>query len=893
MSFWSRWRARTRTFVHRDALDHELDRELADWVDELTARYEAEGVPREEARRRALVETEGVEQVKDRVRDVRARWFFDRPLERLRFEISTAMRSLRATPVLAGAAIFTIAAAAGLNLAMFGLIDRALLSPPPGIDAPDRIFTVVFLSPGNGGGQRTTVPYPMFRSIREQLPALAAAAFQRMTLGAIIDGDQRQVNVLAVSSTYFQTLGARPALGAGPAQERDEAGPAAVVLSHAFWRAAFGGDPAVVGRRVSVGGLECVVAGVMPAGFSGHSPTTVDLFVPLSVAFHDSPGWDRNQYINLLAVVVRLAPGDTTTAVETQVQRSLGTRVALSPIAGAAVARTETQIAWWLTGVSVLIFVIGLANSGTLLVVRAAKRIQDVVIRTALGASRGRLIAQALLQAVIVAASATALSLAFAAWLDEPIRRILFPNIIERSDMARSTIAAAIAAGLVALVVAALANVWQVRAQVRAAGVAGAPRRSGRTKTMTALLLVQTTLSMVLLAGAAMFGQSLYKLAGQDFGMQMDGVAVVEFEQGPSPRNRGDVFRAALDQVRALPGVETVSVIDTVPFTGFNVPPISVPGLAEPPNVGRQLPFMIASTPELLKILDVKIVEGRGLTDADDRGALVVIVNQTMARLVWPGESAVGKCIRIGFDPDFDPEFSAGPPRPSAKVPCREVIGVARDTRQRSVVPTDNEAHLMQYFVPFSQEPMPPFLAASGTHVNGLMIRTATSVESLAQPIRRLIVGQQTDLPFVRVVPYAQMLDRQLRPWRLGTTLLALFSVLALGVAAVGLYASFAHAVAERRREMAIRLAIGARPSGLVGLVLRESLAVAGVGVAAGAVAAMIAGRWIQSLLFETTASDPLVLASAGALMLIVAAAATLLPARSASKADPNVLLRV
>src|SRR5262249_26385276 len=158
--------------------------------------------------------------------------------------------------------------------------------------------------------------------------------------------------------------------------------------------------------------------------------------------------------------------------------------------------------------------------------------------------------------------------------------------------------------GVVALAVAVIANVWQVRANVRAAGVTGNARRSGRGRTMTALLLVQTTLSMVLLAGAAMFGQSLYKLAGQDFGMKMEGVLVVQFEPGPMPKNRGDVFTASLDQIRALPGVDAVSAIDTVPFTGFNVPPISVPGHEQPPKVGGQLPFLIASTPELLKILD-------------------------------------------------------------------------------------------------------------------------------------------------------------------------------------------------------------------------------------------------------------------------------------------------
>jgi hypothetical protein len=372
----------------------------------------------------------------------------------------------------------------------------------------------------------------------------------------------------------------------------------------------------------------------------------------------------------------------------------------------------------------------------------------------------------------------------------------------------------------------------------------------------------------------------------------MRGVLVVEFDRGPDVPDRNEIFTRALDQIRALPGVEAVTAIDTVPFTGFNVPPISVPGRPDPPSVGQQLPFLIASTPELLKILDVRVVEGRAFTAADDHGPFVVIVNETMARQVWPGESAIGKCIRIGFDPDFDPQFASGPPTPSEKVPCREVIGVARDVRQRSVVPSDNEAHLMQYFVPFSQEPKPPFLPP-GKELRGVMLRASADIETLAQPIRRLVVGDRSDLPFVRVVPYTQLLDRQLRPWQLGTTLLAVLSALALGVAAMGLYAAFAHAVAERRREMAIRLAIGARPGGVLTMVLREAIVMAGTGIVTGAAIAILAGRWVQLLLFETAPSDPLLLASAAAVMLTVAFGATLWPARVASKADPNILLRV
>ena len=197
--------------------------------------------------------------------------------------------------------------------------------------------------------------------------------------------------------------------------------------------------------------------------------------------------------------------------------------------------------------------------------------------------------------------------------------------------------------------------------------------------------------------------------------------------------------------------------------------------------------------------------------------------NETMARSVWPGESALGKCIRIGFDPGFDPETATGPPTPSAAVPCREVVGVAGDMRQRSLVPTGNEDRLMQYFVPFSQVPIPPFIPDPDRGAWGLLLRVDTDALPWRRPIRRIVVGSRADVPFIRVRPYTQLLDRQMRPWRLGTALLGLFSALALCVGAVGLYAAFSHAVTVRRREMAIRIAIGARPRGVVWMILREA----------------------------------------------------------------------
>ena len=376
--------------------------------------------------------------------------------------------------------------------------------------------------------------------------------------------------------------------------------------------------------------------------------------------------------------------------------------------------------------------------------------------------------------------------------------------------------------------------------------------------------------------------------------MQMDDVILVEFERGPgSGDGQNELLASAIDPIRALPGVELVSPITSLPFAGFHVPPMSVPGMEKPPNANGQLPFLIAATPELLEILRLEFVEGRRFTASDDTGTPVIIVNQALAQAITPGQSAIGKCFRIGYDPSFDPEFSPGPPTPPLSLPCREIVGVVRNVRQRSLLPTGAEDRLMQYFVPYSQVPPPPgLIGGKEREVWGLLVRASVSAEALASPIRRQVIGGRTGVPFLNVRPYSQLLDRQIRPWRLGSILLALFGALALGIAAIGLYAAFAHSVGQRRREMAIRIAIGARPSKVLLMILRESATLALGGILCGVATALLAARWVQSMLFGIAPSDPLVLGCAAVVMVIVATLATFLPARSAARTDPNSLLR-
>ncbi len=822
-------------------------------------------------------------------------------LDRIHGELAAALRALAATPAPSLAAILTLAVAVGVNLAMAGLIGRALLNPPSHVVDPAAVYTLQFNRAGDppGTGGMTTTSYVTFRNIRDQVSALSrAAAFQRTTSTLVVDGDQHRVESMLVTPSYFDLLGVSPVLGGGMTGALDESTAPAAVVSYDFWRATWAGDRGVIGRRFTIGGTSFTVTGVMPRGFSGHSGTDVDLWLPIGAAMLDSPGWDRDGFRRLVSILVRIAHGQTVAAAQTQAGAALsGAVVSARPILGADVAATERRVAWWLGGVSAVVLLMGLANAATLLVVRAARRRREVAIRTALGASRGRLVLQACVEAAMIAVAATAVSLLLAPWLDEAVRRVLFPGLVTTSGLAGSTIVAALGAGFLAAVVAATANLWQLSSQARAQDL-GAAARAGhrRSRMTTALLLLQTSLSVLLLAGAAMFAASFYRLASQDFGMQMDGVILVDFEEAPGSGGedaREEALTNAIEPIRALPGVARATPIASMPFSGFNVPPIAVPGHSEPPGAGKQLPFLIAATPEYFEILGVRIVQGRALTAADERGAPVVVVNETMARTVWPGESAVGKCIRIGFDPDFDPATATGPPWPSAKVACREVVGVARDTRQRSLVPTEGETHLMQYYVPRTQVPHPPFIQKSGPPIWGLLLRTSLDTASIAPAVRRIVLADRRDLPFVRVRPYTQLLERQLRPWRLGTTLLVWFSALALAVAAVGLYAAFAHAVAERRREMAVRIAIGARPGQVLRMILREAVVVAGIGAAGGCAAAVLAGRWMQALLFGTAPSDPAVLVSAAGIMLVVATLATLLPARVASTSDPNALLKV
>jgi putative ABC transport system permease protein len=811
-----------------------------------------------------------------------------RIFERLASTATSVRRGLRQSRGTLVIVILTLAAAIGTNVAVLGLVSRALLTPPDGLADPDGLVTLAFertLEDGRSVRQ-TTTSWPIFRQMAADVPAVvSAAAWQRGPGGVVVAGEQRPAETLLVSDSYFDVLGAQPRLG--PGLRAGDSDPT-VVISHRFWQAAFGGDHDVLGRSVSLRGRTFQVSGVMPEGFTGHAASVVDAWFPLEQALADSPGWDL-PLRNIVSIVVRVREGERS-ALEQQAGAVVGARVAASPLAGGEVPVQDKRIAGWLAAVSALVFLIGLANAGTLLAVRASRHQRETLIRVALGATRLRLYLQIAGEALIIGVAAGAVSLLFGQILDDLVRGVLLPTIRPATAFDPLTIAGAALAAAAAAIVAFAAGALRVRVPAGSAALRH-PGRGGMAL-QKGLLFVQVATSVLLLAGAGMFGRSLHALMSQDLGIDYDGLLVADFEAGPgSVPGQDDLFTAALKAVRELPGVTAATMYQSMPFSGFHVPPIAVPGRAEP-EVGGQLPFLIAATPDFMDVMGIRVIEGRPFTPRDDRGAPVVIVNETMARGVWPGESAVGRCIRIGFDPDFDPYTATGPPTPSSALPCREVVGVARDTRQRSIVPTGSEAALMQYYVPFSQVPKPPMAAGDGPQINGLIIRTSRDPMAVTTAVRRLVSAGREDVPFVRVRPYADLFMRQIRPWRIGTTLLVMFGALAGVTAAVGLYAAFAHAVAIRRREMAIRLAIGATAASVRRLVVRDALVLTVAGAVAGASGALLAGRSMGALLYGIDGADPWVLGAAILAMLAIAWLATLIPAVSASRSDPNMLLR-
>lgn len=832
-----------------------------------------------------------------------------RLLDDLASDVRHGLRALRREPAVVAGVLLSFTLALGANAALLGLVRRLLLAPPPGVADARAVVRVALdvTTPDRRQQTVTTTSYPAHRALAASGAFAAVGASRTDTLTFGSGEATRRIAVVGASGGWWSALGARPALGRGieTADDRPPAGSAVVVLSHAFWKRAMSGDAGVLGKPVTIDGQPFTVVGIAAPGFNGDGIAPVDAFVPLAAAMRKShAGWMDEPGMNLMSVVARLkegvAPGAAATMATAalravnEARGDLETRVALRPLAPGlnGEGRTaQSRVLLWLAGVAGVVMLVATANVATLLLLRAQRRRHELAVRVALGVARMRLARMLVTESVMLTVAGAALGLVASRWIAEATRLVLLPGVAPaEGGMRPTTIAAAL---LAAIVVGGLAT---LPAAVRAARMPawremqGHSRAAARTpRSQRTLVLAQVALSTVLLAGAGLFVRSLDRVRSQDLGFGTEGLlwVTLDFRDALPATARDRVHEDAVRRLTSVPGVTAASVAQGVPFGPHSIPPLAVPGMAEVPNVNGQIPIMYGATPEWLRLMDVRLKEGRLLTERDDRAApLVVLVNETMARSVWPGQRAVGQCIRVGFELDANGEPVLAPPT----LPCREVVGVVADSRARSLDPGGGEGALMQYWVPFAQLPEVPF--PDVPRVFGMLVGVTGDVDATMARVQRVVQGTSAVPVYAQVRPYQELIDPQMRSWRLGASLFTALGVLAVAMAAVGLFGVVSYLVTLRTRELGVRHALGGSWGRIAGGVVLDAVRLVGLGVVAGVVLAFLAGPFVEPLLFRTSGRDALVLGGAAVVLLLVAVGAAGGPAFRAGRVSPMEALR-
>lgn len=887
---------RFRTSVKGD-IDRELRFHLEQRVDELMAR----GVAREEAKARAVEEFGDVESVRASLLEIdegvsRRQGRLER-LGAIRQDLGYAVRALRRTPAVSLTIILTLALGIGANAAMFSLLDVIYLRAPAGVTDADPLRRVWSERRFTSGTQFWSgFDYSGYAAVAAAAEGRAdATLYSPPAPRKLARGENAPtVNVSGAASSYFTLLGLRPALGRFYQPDEDAlADPAPVaVISERFWRREYGGQPDVLGREISLGGQPFIIVGVAPAGFRGVDLDAADVWLPIATSLGRRAGrgapWWQNPNVNGFQVVLRVHSGVSDQELLPRLTRALrqpGVGYAQDTLAvaglgainasrGPGKVSTEMKVATRLAGVALVVLLVAVANVVNLLLARAVNRRREIAVRLALGISRWRLVRLLVTESVLLSLAAGGAALVAAWWGSALLRALLLPEVEwHGATLHWRVLIFALAAALLAGVAAGLVPALQA-ASPELAGALRDGARAGtgsrrRARLRSFLVGAQGALSVVLLVGAVLFVRSLRNVKAHDVGYSVDRLifATATYDTRDSVRDAALAahLSTAVERMATLPGVERVALTSMRPKWGMSFTSYFIEG----DTVGRRLPDGIytAVTPAFFATVGMRLTHGRTFTDAGSAGSPPeVIVNEAMAHALWPGLEAIGQCIRLR--------------EPTA--PCATVIGVA----QTAILDKIDEDPRPQLYVPLDQPSMQAWGAPD------IMIRADPGqVAMVVGAVRDLL---RAELPGAtpRVNTMAEAMAPEYRPWELGARLFTLFGVLALLVAAIGTYSTSSYAVTQRTHEFGVRMALGARATDVVRQVVSEGLRTALVGVAAGIVLALAAGRLVAALLYGIEPRDPATLAVVAGLLVVVGVVASLVPAWRAAHADPLDALR-
>lgn len=809
-------------------------------------------------------------------------------------DLRYAFRTLVRSPGFALAAILTLGLGIGAATAVFSVVDAVLLRPLPVRDQ-DRVV-VAWQEDRARGAAEFKIPfrYGEYEAVRERSHALAeVAALPRHGVSRWIAKDGAEAIVLGgvpVTRDFFNLLGVRPALGRmlGPADDV-RGGPVAVVLSHGAWRRAFGGDPAAVGRSIRLAGRSATIVGVAPKAFD--YPRGAELWVPALAWWNpDAPGGlDAGSPYIELDLVARLASGATAEqaraelgAIATELRDERGARsdagfaVVVKPLAEVLVRQVRSALLLIAAGVALVLLIAGV-NVANLLLARGIGRRGEFAVRAAVGARRRRIVRQLLTETFVLALAGGALGVLLAAWGIDALLALAPPELplLENVAIGGRVLGFATLVSLLTTTLFGLLPALGATSAAPARALTGSERAlgpvGGAGRVRNALVVGQIALTLVVLTGAGLLLKSLARLHALDPGYEVERLTLVEIAVPPWKYEAGAaqhrLFEGVLEGVRALPGVLAATAVVSAPFSGSGGVDIMFAAEGQEPHAVADNPWLNYEgvEPDYFRALGLPILRGRGFTAADRENApRVVIVNQSVARQMWPGENAVGKRIKWG--------------RADSEAPWITVVGVVADARYR----TFQEVRPSVY-VPFPQ--------GIPVYPQNLLVRTRAGAE-VVPSVRRVLAEIEPDLVVRSAAPMDQVLARPLAGARFQTLLLAVLAGLGLTLSTIGVYGLVAYVVTARTREIGLRMALGAERRDILGVVLRGAATIGGAGVALGLAGAAAGTRLLRGLLFQVEPLDP---ATFGAVALVLAAVvliASWLPARRAARVDPMVALR-
>ncbi len=812
-----------------------------------------------------------------------------------------AVRQLRRSPGFAAAATITLALGIGANATMFGVIDRLLLQPPAGVVDPATVvvpsLTRTFSGPGEPAVRDTqaALSYPIYADLARAGAFERVAAYRSRTLTLRSGLQARLARGVATTGGYFATLGTRPAVGRFYADaEADEApGADVVVLSHAFWKSEFGGDPRVIEQTIELAGKPFRIVGVAPAGFTGVTRVPVDLWIPLTagVSAQDLAGWRERRESFFLFGVARLGRGsaieraaqlggaavragylsDGTSSKKVESEQPGIALVSALP-RDARGSTPEARVSLLLGAVAFLVFVLACANVANLQLARTIQRRREIALRLALGVARRRLLRQLALDSMLLAllGGLAALAIAYAGGEVASRGLVRFGLGDESLVDKRVLVFTALISTMAGLATGLLPALQTTRLDLTGWLRSGAREGGGRSsRARISLLVLQASLTVILLAGTGLFVVSLRRVEGVRLGLEPD--RVYRATIATAGRTYTDVERRAMYEqlLRAAagtPGVESAALSSSMPFESSSGTRVILPGRDSVPVTREGGPYVNTVTARFFTTMGTRLVAGRSFTDDDAAGGEpVIIVNETAARLWWPGESAIGKCAKIDAD----------------SMPCARVVGVAENTKRFGIIEDD----AVQFYAPLDQ------LTSEGPP-NVLYVRPARNSTMLQAQLQRRLQVAAPALPYVSVEPLSDVVAPRMRSWQMGAIMFGIFGALAVVLASVGLYGVLAYDVAQRHHELGVRLALGASRGNVARLVLRRAFVVVAIGSALGLAATLAGGRIVGPMLFQTSPYDPLILGAVLLVVLVVSILATTVPTARAARVDPAVALR-